>query len=234
MKFDALLEYQKTDTALVQIERELSRSDEKKNAADLDQKMRMARGNMAKFNAESDELAITAEKTAASIASYETEAEEIGKHIGEIGDMTEIEYYERTLASLAEDVAKLERELSKISSRLDYLKDGSDNLTRQTMQTNDQYRIAVQKFQNLKAALQEKGRPVNDKLRAMEKDIDPQLLTIYKRCRQNKKLPAFVEYNGDGSCFCGMNLPNNCVGKLKEDGDWVECPNCGRIVLVNK
>ncbi|UKI14526.1 MAG: hypothetical protein L6V85_00195 [Clostridiales bacterium] len=57
---------------------------------------------------------------------------------------------------------------------------------------------------------------------------------MYKRCRAARKLPAFVEYAGDGSCYCGMNLPNDCIGKLKEDGDFVECPNCGRIVILNK
>ncbi len=234
MKFDTLLEYQKIDFSLAKIERELAGSEEKKTAAALDQKMKVARDNMAKYNAEADELAVTAEKTGANIASYETEAEEIAKHIGEAADLTEIEYYEKVLAGLAEDVQKLERELIRLNNRIDYLKDGSDNLTRQTLATNEQYKSAVKAYQDFKAALQEKGRPINDKLRAMEKDIDPQMLTIYKRCRSNRKMPAFVEYNGDASCFCGMNLPNDCVGKLKEDGDWVECPNCGRIVLVNK
>ena len=72
------------------------------------------------------------------------------------------------------------------------------------------------------------------KLKNIEKDIPAPVLAAYKRLRTQRKLPAFVEYKGDGSCFCGMNLPNDCIGKLKTDGDFVECPNCGRIVILNK
>ena len=133
MKFNTLLEYQKIDFALAKIERELSESDEKKNAAILDSKMKSARDSMVKFNAEADELVASAEKTVSSISAYETEAEEVAKHIGEVADLTEIEYYEKILAGLAEDVRKLEREFIKLANRIDYVKDSSDNLTRQTL-----------------------------------------------------------------------------------------------------
>lgn len=234
MKFDELLEYQKIDSALVKIERGLNSSDEKEKAAALNAKMKTASDNMSKLNAEADELIANVDKLASSIAAYEAEAEEIASHIGEADEFNEIEYYEKVLANLSEEVQKLERELIRIGNRMDYVKDNSDNLTRHTLQTNEQYKAALQAFQVLKAKLISEGRPINEKLKALEKNIPEQFIAIYKRCRANKKLPAFVEYSGDGGCVCGMNLPNDCISKLKSEGDWVECPNCGRIVLINK
>ncbi|MCI7530784.1 MAG: hypothetical protein SOX04_00670 [Eubacteriales bacterium] len=234
MKFDSILEYQKIDSELVKIEKELSHSDEKEKASALNAKLKTAGDNMAQLNMEADELGRNAEKLASSVGDYENEINEIAAHIGEVGDMQEIEYYEKILAGLTEDVQKLMREIQKISARMDSVKEGSDGLTRQAVQINEQYKVALQNYQALKQKLQNAGRPIMEKLKNIEKDIPAPVLAAYKRLRTQRKLPAFVEYKGDGSCFCGMNLPNDCIGKLKTDGDFVECPNCGRIVILNK
>lgn len=234
MKFDSMLEYQKIDSELVKIERELNNSTEKEKASALNAKIKTAGDNMAKFQSEADELNLNAEKLAANVGKYESEVKEIADSISDVQDEQEIEYYEKVLTGLSEDVNKLLRELQRVSARIDQVKDNSDNLTRQAVQLNEQYKVALQSYQGLKLKLQNEGRPVMEKLKAVEKNIDPKFILMYKRCRAARKLPAFVEYAGDGSCYCGMNLPNDCIGKLKEDGDFVECPNCGRIVILNK
>ena len=234
MKFDSMLEYQKIDSELVKIERELNNSTEKEKASALNAKIKTAGDNMAKFQSEADELNLNAEKLAANVGKYESEVKEIADSISDVQDEQEIEYYEKVLAGLSEDVNKLLRELQRVSARIDQVKDNSDNLTRQAVQLNEQYKVALQSYQGLKLKLQNEGRPVMEKLKAVEKNIDPKFILMYKRCMAARKLPAFVEYAGDGSCYCGMNLPNDCIGKLKEDGDFVECPNCGRIVILNK
>ena len=51
--------------------------------------------------------------------------------------------------------------------------------------------------------------------------------------------PGYAERNGGYTRIVRTGVrrgdaPNDCIGKLKEDGDFVECPNCGRIVILNK
>lgn len=65
MKFDSMLEYQKIDSELVKIERELNNSTEKEKASALNAKIKTAGDNMAKFKSEADELNLNAEKLAA-------------------------------------------------------------------------------------------------------------------------------------------------------------------------
>ena len=234
MKFDNMLDYQKIDSELVKIERELNGSTEKEKASALNAKIKTAGENMAKYQNEAGELNMNAEKLVANVQKYESEVNEIADSISDVQDFQEIEYFEKVLAGLTEDVNKLLRELQKVSSRIDQVRDNSDNLTRQAVQLNEQYKVALQNYQALKLKLQNEGRPVMEKLKNLEKEIDPKFIQMYKRCRSAKKLPAFVEYAGDGSCYCGMNLPYDCIGKLRGDGDFVECPNCGRIVILNK
>lgn len=85
---------------------------------------------------------------------------EIADSISDVQDEQEIEYYEKVLAGLSEDVNKLLRELQRVSARIDQVKDNSDNLTRQAVQLNEQYKVALQSYQGLKLKLQNEGRPV--------------------------------------------------------------------------
>lgn len=163
MKFDSMLEYQKIDSELVKIERELNNSTEKEKASALNAKIKTAGDNMAKFQSEADELNLNAEKLAANVGKYESEVKEIADSISDVQDEQEIEYYEKVLAGLSEDVNKLLRELQRVSARIDQVKDNSDNLTRQAVQLNEQYKVALQSYQGLKLKLQNEGRPVMEK-----------------------------------------------------------------------
>ena len=154
MKFDSMLEYQKIDSELVKIERELNNSTEKEKASALNAKIKTAGDNMAKFQSEADELNLNAEKLAANVGKYESEVKEIADSISDVQDEQEIEYYEKVLAGLSEDVNKLLRELQRVSARIDQVKDNSDNLTRQAVQLNEQYKVALQSYQGLKLKLQ--------------------------------------------------------------------------------
>ena len=85
MKFDSMLEYQKIDSELVKIERELNNSTEKEKASALNAKIKTAGDNMAKFQSEADELNLNAEKLAANVGKYKSEVKEIADSIRRSG-----------------------------------------------------------------------------------------------------------------------------------------------------
>ncbi|MEG2456796.1 MAG: hypothetical protein RSB08_03115, partial [Clostridia bacterium] len=132
------------DKALFKIERDLNNSEEKERAAKLDSMMKKASENMSAFNAEADELMSSVDKNEANIAMIEKEISEIALHYKNVDDITEIEYYEKKLATLADDMEKAEKELFKLSSRMDFVKDNSEKLTMQAMQIKDQFTRAMQ------------------------------------------------------------------------------------------
>jgi Zn-ribbon protein, possibly nucleic acid-binding len=232
MSFEKLLEYQKIDRELVKIERDLNTSDEKERAAKLNNMLRSAGDCMSQLNTEADELIGSLDKLLVNIDEIEEQIDEIAKHYSVAKELNEIDFYEKKLAALSDDFERQEREISRLSSRIDSVKSNSDHQLKQALQIKEQYNRAMDAYQNLKKKLLAEGAPINAKLKALEAEIEPKLIEIYKRLRQNKKLPAFVEYRNDGSCVCGMNLPNNCVDRLKGSGDMVECPNCGRFLII--
>ena len=179
-----MLEYQKIDSELVKIERELNNSTEKEKASALNAKIKTAGDNMAKFQSEADELNLNAEKLAANVGKYESEVKEIADSISDVQDEQEIEYYEKVLAGLSEDVNKLLRELQRVSARIDQVKDNSDNLTRQAVQLNEQYKVALQSYQNLKLKLQNEGTRLHWEILCCNSSCSLQLFIVDPIVRQ--------------------------------------------------
>ena len=231
MDYKKLFEYQVIGSELVKIERELGNSDEKKRAASLDNMWKKAVEENNRRNADADELMANFEKTEASLSATESSMKEISDAFKGVDDLTEIEYYEKKLAALSEELMRYERDLRKMTGSIDGLLNSDDKVIKQAAQIKSNYNDAMRSYQILKNKLQEAGTPISAKLRALEKDIPEEYLAIYKRCKAANKLPAFVKYDNDGSCLCGINLPNNVMAKLKEVGDHAECPTCGRMII---
>ena len=63
----------------------------------------------------------------------------------------------------------------------------------------------------------------------LEKNVDPKLMTRYKRARQHYGTPVVPVK--DGKCSgCNMSLPMAVIKKLNGQDAIMECENCGRIL----
>lgn len=233
MKFDTILEYQKIDAELLAIERELRHSPQWKAMEELRTQIGEAGKAVKKLDAEAEELRITAERAARLLDDYEREASEIREAIDGIEDVNGLEYCERRLAELCENAEKAHRELSRIAGRMDSVSGSNSALISQAIVAQKKLAEAAGGFEELKRKLQNKAKPVMEELKELMKDIPKEQMSMYRKLRARGVPHPFAEYGGDGSCFCGLSLPNDCKGRLKEDGDFVECPTCGRVIVVN-
>lgn len=234
MDLKLLFEYQVIGSEIVKIERELGNSDERKRAAGLDNMWKKAVEENNRRNADADDLMANFGKTEAALFDVENKIKEISDAYKGVDDFTEIEYYEKKLAELSDELARYERDLRKLTGSIDGLLNSDDKVIKQAAQIKSNYNDAMKNYQALKTKLLAAGAPISAKLRELEKDIPEEFLTVYKRCKAANKLPAFVKYDNDGSCLCGINLPNNVTAKLKEVGDYAECPTCGRMIIKVK
>ena len=97
---------------------------------------------------------------------------------------------------------------------------------------------AKQKYNDMKSKY-EKGlevtapkiKEIEDKMKAKEKTIDPELLAKYKSMKNDKIFPVFVSLN-DGHCAgCRVEIPTSKINKLRTDGKIV-CEQCHRIIYL--
>ena len=72
------------------------------------------------------------------------------------------------------------------------------------------------------------------KLTELRGKIPAEFMEAYLSLRAAKKTPAFVVYDPkSGTCGrCFMEVAGDTKSKLKNPGDYAECPNCRRILYI--
>ena len=63
------------------------------------------------------------------------------------------------------------------------------------------------------------------------KGIDPELLEKYKAIKRHST-PPITRIHDDRCGGCNMQLPAADMNKIRTGAPYVECENCGRIILV--
>ena len=235
MNFEKILEYQKIDQEILALENEVNKSKERANLA-------QAKNNIAK----STEIINNLKNEAASLlASYNSVQEKIDKLKAELDeyegvldgvqDVAETDYYIKKVSAISDGISALEREVALGSKRIDDINDKYKKTWDQGVKDTAIFKTAKAEYDKLV----EDYRPqVVEKVNArdaLKGDIPEKMLDVYNSLRNAKKMPAFVPYDGksSGCCpRCGMEVANDTLAKLKNPGDYAECPNCRRILFI--
>lgn len=231
MSFEKILEYQKVDSELFALERKMGNSTERKDAAELEHEVRAASASLGALSAEADEIIKNGTSLEDALAVAERQVADLAAACANAADLTEIEFYERKIAESVDTLNRLENEIKKVDGRIYAIKDSAERLGKQGIQLMEKRNEAIRRFNALKEKVQLEGLPIYKKLQELAKDIPEKQMELYMKRRKDKKLPAFVVFEETQHCFCGMNLPYSSLDKLKDDGSYIECPNCSRIIV---
>ncbi|MEG1662481.1 MAG: C4-type zinc ribbon domain-containing protein [Clostridia bacterium] len=234
MKFDKILEYQKIDSDLISLENEVAKSKERSLLATAKAKIDSATESIGRLSTEANELLLGYTKLKARIDSLKAKLDEFDGIIDEVDEASEADYYIKQVGGIADEIASLERDAQKDAYHIDEVGENYKRTWDAGMKASENYKQIRGDYDNFVAERQPKVKEINAKLNALKADIPQTLLDIYYAHRQAKKLPAFVEYDAKTSTCkgCYMEVANDTKSKLKNPGDYVECPNCRRILFI--
>ena len=230
MELSKLLEYQDIDKDVIRLENKLRGSEEAKKLQSYMDQYKKTQDNLLRINNGAEMGGDKIDKLQDKFDSIMSELKEIDEAVEEIDELKETEFYEKRINELAETLEMLERDIAAAARELDVLStQGNSELI-----LLQKYQAAIKKvsedYARVKADIQREAGGKLAKLKALEKDIDAEILAMYKRVRGNKKIPVLVPFRDDVLCGgCGMELSVNEIGKINSAG-LCECPNCGRIV----
>lgn len=239
--FEDLFEYQKSDVELYKIEQSLKNSDEYKRYALNYKAYEEAKKQLEKLEADAqvivtnqkklDEMGASVEKLVLSLADIKNAIESED----EIEDVNEIDYYKDSLDKVIALVESYEKEMKATASKIADIKKKYAEAGAVYKKAQLGGKDAQEKYKKLQESVAEEVK----KLKKVLADAKPALLEkypeimgIYERCRAEKKIPTIVEKNGDYCGACGMELDVGLKGKLKNAGDFVECQNCHKLIVV--
>lgn len=223
-----LLEYQKVDARLREIEQSISSSDVRRKFVQAKKFMESAR---EKFEAQ-DKRAQDLKNLRDDLARR---SEEIGRQIAEYADLDEmvdeggdVSFYKKNAQTLLDRLRALKGELQKLTAGISATAEEYERFKKQGVQMQKQYKEYKEKYDALKAEHAEEVKEINAKLAAIAGKLPHETLKKYQQKRKERIFPIIVPLSGD-RCVCGMDFPLAQQGKLA-GGNVVECENCHRFV----
>lgn len=229
-----LLEYQKIDAELYQIEESIKKSDERKKVHSAKKFLSGVNESIAKLEQRAEELA---SKYNSAIKIYEKLVEET-KDYEDMGDMDEnqLSYVKKKSQSLSEEINNLSNGIDQISKEIESVLKEFAQLRSDTKKAKAMREEFEPKYEELKKSKQAEMSAIKAKLADIAKNIGSDEMAQYEQKRKEKIFPVLNEarmISKDAYCRCGQQLSLTAQGNLTS-GKIVECDSCHRLLYYVK
>ena len=232
-QYELLWQYQQVDMELDQYEREMRNNSNRKELL-KHRDFLLEQQNVLKkietdveimsdrMEALADEITrlngSVAEATAHFEANRPEDLEEAKKQIASIQKLLAIiSRYEAELAKMRKDSEARDRQQREVRVRAAKARAEFDRIK---VIYDEEYKAASGKIDELKAKVAKEAQ-----------DIDPELLEKYKAIKRHAAMPI-TRLHDDRCGGCNMQLSAADKDKVRSGLPYVECENCGRIILV--
>jgi predicted nucleic acid-binding Zn-ribbon protein len=224
---------------LFRLEKELRDSAEYKKVELYKKNIAISADTVKKFDLESEDIISSYDRINENIAQAEKDIGELVFAVKSISgeterELNEYEFYLKKLEKANEILANNEKEIDKIKKRIAEILANTSKLLLGIQDTQEKKKQADAEFDKIKNAKKTDADALIKEIARLKAELPADVLETYKTVKDGKKLPVFVKMVNKGQCLgCGMDLPVGMTSKLKNPGDYSECPNCGRIVYID-
>ena len=232
-QYELLWQYQQVDMELEQYEREMRANPNRKELLKHRDFLLEQQNVLKKIEADveimadrmealADEIVrlngSVAEATAAFEANRPADLEEARKQIASIQKLVStISRYEAELSKMRKDAEARDRQQREVRVRAAKARAEFDRIK---LVYDDEYKAASGKLEELKKKVAKEAQ-----------GIDPALLEKYKNIKRHST-PPLTRVREDRCGGCNMQLSAAEKDKVRSGVAYVECENCGRLILV--
>lgn len=232
-QYELLWQYQQVDMELERYEREMRASSNRKELLKHRDFLLEQQNVLKKIETDVENMSDRMEALADEIERLSGSVEEAAKAF-EAEQPDNIEDTRKHIAAMQ----KLLTTISRYESELAKMRKDSDARDRQQREVRVRSAKARAEFDRIKLLYDEEYKEAKVKLEALKqkvaaeaKGIDPELLERYRVIKRHATPP--ITKIRDGRCGgCNMQLPSAEMSRVRDGATFVECENCGRIILV--
>ena len=225
-QYELLWQYQQVDMELDQYEKEMRGNSNRKELIKHRDFLKEQQEVLKKIEADVEALADEIERLNGSVAEAAANFE-----ANRPEDLEEAKKQIAALQKLITTISRYEGELAK-------MRKDSESRDRQQREVRVRAAKARAEFDRIKVIYDEEYKQASVKLEALKKTvaeeakgIDPELLEKYKAIKRHST-PPITRIHDDRCGGCNMQLPAADMNKIRTGAPYVECENCGRIILV--
>ena len=223
-----LIKYQETDKKLKEIEDKLSKSEEKKKAAQAFTYLSSFPDAVAKLDKKAEELMSQLEAVSLKKNALSGQLKDISEEIENIDSEETAHYVIKKADELMSAIKALDETINKLSQAMTAVKTEYDKAKVTYVKAKEQYTEFGEKYNELKKNAKAEMDAIKAELDAIKKTISADLMKQYEDKRKDK-FPPLVMLNGNKCGACGMEISMKGISDLN-NGDLVECDNCHKLV----
>ena len=229
---EKLLKYQEVDEKLLNVERELSNSTERKNLAQAVNFVTKATERLETLDSKALSLAATLEELKQKYA-------EVAETLADFENLDElleggadISFYKKNIAQITEKLKAIRQDVSALTKTIKDSNEEFQNLYVKNRAMQKQGKEYQEAYEALKVEKRKESEVIKGELTKLAKDINPEYMQRYQVKRSERIFPILCPVK-DGRCSkCGSEL--SLIGKEKiSSGGVVECDNCHRFIYGN-
>lgn len=232
-QYELLWQYQQVDMELDRYEREMRENSNRKELLKHRDFLLEQQGVLKKIEADVEIMSDRMEALADEIERLNGSVAEASAHF-EAERPADIEEAKKQVAAMQ----KLVSTISRYESELAKMRKDSEARDRQQREVRVRAAKARAEFDRIKLIYDEEYKTAAVKLEELKRKvakeaqgIDKDLLEKYKAIKRHSS-PPITRIHDDRCGGCNMQLPAADMNKVRTGAPYVECENCGRIILV--
>lgn len=230
---EKILEYQKLDSELFRLERDINKNEHKKNAQAMVSFVKDAQNQILELDKKAnflcDEIQKLKQVQEKGISLVDKYSRQYSPNLTEeeLKDlMTKLSQTSKQLKELTNRLYSTERKAKQLISEFDALK-------KKTSIAKSKHQESKGKFDEFYAQKEPEIKAIKSKIAKLEKDIEPAFVEKYRTLKQDGIFPVVVKLFDTRCGGCRMELPSKELEKIRQNGK-LECPSCHRLIYIEK
>ena len=229
MNIEKLLEYQKLDSQLFKVEKQIKESKNKENADKLMETMKQAQSKSVKLEEKAEGLLGEIDKVKKQYEVQEAKMKEfLNKDLSTL-KKEELEKLSILKDKLGQNLTILEKNLSLLAETVNGVLAEFNKTIKLFNTSKEGYLDSKNKYESELKTLDKEKEDLEKQLKTLEKNVDADLMSMYKKRRDENIFPVVVGLNGNSCGGCHVELSVAVISKLNSDG-MLSCEHCRRII----
>lgn len=231
MDFSKVIDYQKKDLELIKLERSLNQSENKNIYLKMYNIVKQAQSKSLELENSANLLISEINSVKKTYNDNIKSVDVINNRNLELSKDSDLDTLSEIAKTISSNLNILERKILQLSEKLNSILVEFNQTKSRNKQAIDKYKYHKDLFEKEKASVQPDIERVKKELEEIEKTVPENLMSRYKKSRQDNVYPVFVKLNNKCCGGCSMELPALSLEKIKKDG-YLECEHCRRIIFM--
>lgn len=228
---EKLLEYQKLDTEIFKLEREVSKNEHKKQAQSMVGVVKDAQNKILELDKTSKNLVEELEKLKVVQNKGISLVEKYSKQFSKSMSEAELKELKVRLTQTYSQLNELENRMLYCDKKSKMIMQEFETEKKKTTAAKAKHQESKTKFDEYYQTKLPEINKLKEKMQNLEKSLDASIVARYKTLKQDGIFPVFVPLVDKRCGGCRMELPSGAIEKLK-NAKKLECPSCRRLIYV--